>query len=171
MIAAPRIILLFFMSEVLWLFPDSSATYPRHLQTLPPTPHTRFYPLSHPGLVLCILVSQKHHSRPNTLNITDASAQTSFLRNHQSYGQLNLPVHNYLLKSYNLENNNDRESLHGQCVQKIWLICCYPNIVSLSLTWHAHPPITRCLSGASVSDSCFRCQNTAIPLLSMDVHQ
>ena len=54
--------------------------------------------------------------------------------------------------------------------QKIWLICCYPNMVSLALTWHTQPPIYRCLSGASVSDSCFRCQSTAIPLLSMDVH-
>jgi len=26
--------------------------------------------------------------------------------------------------------------LHGHCFLKIWLICCYPNIVSLSLTWH-----------------------------------
>ena len=55
-------------------------------------------------------------------------------------------------------------------IKIIWLICCYPNIVSLSLTRHIQIPITRYLSGTSVSDSCSRCQSTAIPLLSMDIH-
>lgn len=54
--------------------------------------------------------------------------------------------------------------------KEIWLILCYPNNVSITLTRHTQPPTTRCLSGASVSDSCFRCQSTTIPHLSMDVH-